>query len=155
MTTSDPNSYLRNAVYQATPEQLQLMLYDAAIRNASHAKEAIGAKDFETSFEKLSRAQAIIMEMQAGLRPEVNAELCDRTSALYNFIYRKLVDACVQRESAPIDDALRILKLERETWAMLVRKITEARAQESPQSTPYSATVDSDAVHAGSLCVEG
>ncbi len=149
MSLTDPKAYLRNAVMQAAPEQLQLMLYDAAIRNAMQAKDAITAGDFECSYEKLSKAQAIVIEMQAGLRPEVNEQLCEQMSALYNFIHRKLVDACVHRETAPIDDALTILNRERDTWKILVKKVTEAKAE-------YAHTGESDpAAHEGLLSVEG
>ena len=38
MGTQAPNSYLRNAILQATPERLQLMLFDGAIRYAAMAR---------------------------------------------------------------------------------------------------------------------
>ncbi len=112
----------------ATPEQLQLMLYDGAIRYASKGRDGIAAKDFEQAYDCLTRAQHIVLEMQSGLRPEVNQELCGRMSAIYTFLYGKLVDACVQRDVAVVDDALKILRLERETWQILVDKVSEARA---------------------------
>ena len=148
MTTTAPNSYLRDAVMTATPEQLQLMLYDGAIRFATQARDALEAGHYETSYEKLSRAQAIIIEMETGLRREVNPELCDRMAAIYGFLYRKLVEASVNKETAAVDDALKVLRLERETWALLLDKINSARAQEgvpSAELTPEE----------GSLCVEG
>lgn len=112
----------------ATPEQLHLMLYDGAIRFATQARDAIEANDFETSYTKLSRAQAIILEMQNGLRPEVNPDLCERMSALYSFLYRKLVDASVRRSVHDIDDALKLLRYQRETWVLLIDKVNKTRA---------------------------
>lgn len=112
----------------ATPEQLQLMLYDGCIRYATQARDAIEKKDYETSFERLTRAQHIILEMLTGLNHEVNPDLCDRVASVYNFLYRKLVDACVERDVNAIADALRILRIERETWQILVDKVNKARA---------------------------
>lgn len=127
MTAAAENPYLRNAVLTATPEQLQLMLYDGAIRFAKQGKDAILKKDYETSCDKLIRAQNIILEMQAGLNHEVNPELCDRVAAIYNFVFRKLIDANIHRDTQAIDDAVKILSLERETWQLLVDKVTRER----------------------------
>ena len=111
----------------ATPEQLHLMLYDGAIRYAMQAKDALEAKDYETSHEKLTRAQNIIVEMQSGLRYDVNPDLCGRVASIYNFLYRKLLDANVQRDQTAIDDAVKVLRVERETWQILVEKVGRIR----------------------------
>jgi len=148
MSSTDQNSYLRNAILQASPEQLQLMLYDGAIRFALRGRDAIERKDHEASFEALSRAQKIILEMQAGLRADVNAELCERMSSLYNFIYRKLVNGSVNRDVSEIDAALRILRLERETWVILLDKVNKERAEQV-------VVVGDESPKPGSLSVEG
>ncbi|HNQ22941.1 MAG TPA: flagellar export chaperone FliS [Phycisphaerae bacterium] len=150
MDPSVDNPYLRDAVLTATPEQLQLMLYDGAIRYASQGRDALERKDLAASYEKLSRAQRIITEMQAGLKPEINPELCGRVASIYNFVYRRLVDACVQRDVAAVDDALKILRLERETWQVLVDKVAGARQagwQPGQDPNPEAAPT--------SICVEG
>ena len=112
--------YLKSAVLTATPEQLHLMLYDGAIRFARQAREAMGRSDWETSCEKLLRAQRIVAEMETGLRPEINPTLCEQMASLYGFIHRRLVHANMKRDTAAIDEALRILEHQRETWRMVV-----------------------------------
>jgi len=116
--------YLASSVLTASPEQLQLMLYDGAIRFAQQAREALQNKDWETCCEKLIRAQRIINEMQNGLRPEVNPSLCEQLSALYNFIFRRLVDANISHRVEPLDEALQILRHQRETWVLLLEKVS-------------------------------
>jgi flagellar protein FliS len=130
--TAPANPYLRDAVLTATPEQLQLMLYDGAIRFAMQAREALLKKDYETAYLRLTRAQNIVIEMLSGLNYDVNAELCRRMASIYNFIYRKLVDACVRREVEGIDDALKVLRTERETWQLLVEKVSRVRQADQP-----------------------
>ena len=127
MTDAANNPYLRDAVLTATPEQLQLMLYDGAIRLANQARDALIAKDYEKSFERLSRAQSIIAEMQAGLNFDVNRDLCERVASIYGFLFSKFVDASVQRDTNAIDDALKVLRIERETWRILVDKVNTVR----------------------------
>ncbi|HEY3243377.1 MAG TPA: flagellar export chaperone FliS [Phycisphaerae bacterium] len=128
MSHPAPNTYLQQAVLSATPEQLQLMLYDGAIRFALQGRDALLAKQWEAVYEKFSRAQKIILEMQAGLRRDHNAELCDQMAAIYGFLYRKLVDAAVKRDVQAVDDALQVLRYQRETWVMLMQRVSAERA---------------------------
>jgi len=138
MSDSAANPYLRDAVLTATSEQLQLMLYDGCIRYARQARDAIERKDYETSFDRLSRAQKIIMELQNGLNYEVNRELCERVASIYGFLYRKLVDANINRDVGCIDDALRILKIERETWGLLVDKLNRVQDGQDGEELPIT-----------------
>ncbi len=126
MSHDAQGEYLRNAVMTATPEQLQMMLYDGAIRFARQARETMEKGDIETSCEKLLRAQNIVLELENGLRPEVNPELCRQLSGLYTFIYNRLVDANMKRDVALVDEALSILEHQRETWRLLMDRAREA-----------------------------
>ncbi|MBI5764616.1 MAG: flagellar export chaperone FliS [Planctomycetes bacterium] len=123
MSMHASNEYLRNAVLTAQPEQLQMMLYDGAIRFGRQAREALLKKDIETACEKLIRVQKIVTEMQNGLRPEINAELCEQLSRLYHFVYQRLLDANLHRDVKALDEALQILEHQRETWRLLLERI--------------------------------
>lgn len=125
MTSSTQAEYLRSAVLTATPEQLQMMLYDGAIRFATQAREALEHRRFDQSCELLLKAQRIVLELENGLRPEVAPSLCKQLGSLYRFIYRRLVDANTQQNVEAIDDALRILKHQRETWELVIQKLRD------------------------------
>lgn len=150
MTHGASEEYLRNAVFTATPEQLHLMLYDGAIRFVRQAGEALRRKDFETSCDKLLRAQKIITEMKSGLRPDVHPELCEQMAGLYQFVYWRLVDANLRHDEAAIDDALRILEFQRETWRMLVEKV---RLGDSPSKSSHPKTASRPTEE--TLCLQG
>ena len=124
------------------------MLFDGAIRYALDGRQAILDKDFERTYENLSRAQRIVMEMQSGLRPDVNAELSGQMSSLYDFIYRKLVDASVKRDVGSIDDAVKILRHLRESWVMLMEKVSRVKGGGGD-------VLEFEAMVPGSLSVEG
>lgn len=133
--------YLKSAVQTATPEQLQVMLFDGAIRFSLRGREAIERKDYEATFNNLERAQRIVLEIAGGLKRDVNPELTDRMSALYNFIFRRLVDAVMERSAAAVDDALRILRAERDTWQAIVDKLSKEGVRAGavvPKSTPQA-----------------
>jgi flagellar protein FliS len=142
----------------ATPEQLQLMLYDGAIRFAMQARDALSEKNYETSFDRLARAQRIILEMRCGLNYDVNRELCERVAGLYGFIYRKLVTANVERSAQAIEDALKILRMERETWQILVERLAKERENASiptPHRAPAQRVIEEEPEPIPSLSVEG
>jgi len=128
MNGNPAQNYLRTKVLTATPEQLQLMLYDGAIRFGEQARAALDDKKFEQSFELLSKAQRIIVELQCTLKHDVSPDLCGKLAALYNFVYRKLVDANIQHVVEPLDEALGILRYQRETWSMLLQQLAQSKA---------------------------
>lgn len=132
--------YLRSAVLTAGPEQLHLMLIDGAIRFATRGKDALGRSDFEGAFVALERAQRIVLELHGGLRRDINPALVDQMSSLYNFTYRRLVDANVKHEVQAVDEALQILRHHRETWLMLMDKLGKAKNQTAEDSTDLSAS---------------
>src|SRR5215207_8202321 len=112
--------YLKTKVMTASPEMLTLMLWDGAIRFAEQGKEAIAKKEIEASYKGLVRAQRIITELLSNLKHDVNPELCGQLAALYNFIFRRLVDANITKDVKLVDDALEIMRHQRETWALLL-----------------------------------
>ncbi len=151
MAGNSDQAYLRDAVMTASQEQLQLMLYDGAIRFARQGREALENEEFEKAFERLSRAQKIILEMQQGLNFDVDRELCERMSGLYMFAYRKLVDACCKHQIQDVDEALRVLEYERQTWVMLMENLLKLDATQvvdlSTQGPPGTT--------GGALSIEG
>jgi flagellar protein FliS len=136
--------YLKTKVMTASREMLTLMLWDGAIRFAEQGKEAIGRKDIEGSFKALVRSQRIITELTTNLKHDVDPDLCGKLASLYNFMYRRLVDANLTKNAQFVEDALEIMRHQRETWAMLIEKLSKERAGEA------SATVaaNADAVSA-------
>jgi flagellar protein FliS len=128
MSNLQAQSYLRTKVLTATPEQLQLMLYDGAIRFSEQARVALEKKDFESSFTLLTRAQKIIAEMVSSLKHDVSPELCGKLAALYNFVYRKLIEANIEHTLKPLDEALQILRYQRETWVLLLDQLGKHKA---------------------------
>jgi flagellar protein FliS len=104
------------------------MLYDGAIRFGEQARVALENKRFDQSFELLSRTQKIIAEMTASLKHDISPDLCGKLAALYTFVYRKLIEANVEHKVAPLDEALTILRYQRETWTMLLEQLGKTKA---------------------------
>lgn len=123
---SATQEYLKNAVMTASSEQLQLMLIDGAIRFALKGRQAIESGDFEGMFQALDRAQKIVLQISLGLQEEQNPAIVKQMKSLHNFIYRRLVDAHFHRDVAAVDDAVQILRHQRDTWVIIAEKVATA-----------------------------
>ena len=121
-------NYLRMRVMTATPEQLQMLLYDGAIRFAEQAKAALLERNFEKSYNSISRVQKILTEMSCTLKHDVFPELCGKLASLYSFAYRKLIDANINHSVESVDEALNVLRYQRETWALLLDHLGKSKA---------------------------
>jgi len=139
MSQSPVNPYLKTKVMTASPEELRLMLYEGAIKFCRVARDAVEADDFETSYNALMRSQKIVLELSTSLNHDAAPELCDKLAALYTYIYRLLVDANMQREVEPIDEAIKLLDYERETWQMLMQQITPDNSAAKPPASQAGA----------------
>jgi len=126
--------YLRTKVMTASAEQLQMMLYDGAIRFARQGRDALARSDLEVSCDRLLRAQKIVMEMNTALRYDVDPQLCQRLGSLYTYIYRRLVRANVDHDQAAADEAVELLEYQRQTWAILMDRLPRDRGQTGPEA---------------------
>lgn len=122
------SNYLRTKVMTATPEQLQLMLYDGAIRFAEQGRAALEAKQYDQSFTAFTRAQNIVTELQCTLRPEMSPEVCRNLASLYTFAYMRLVEANLEHDVKHVDEALQVLRYQRETWVLLMQEQSKEKA---------------------------
>ena len=123
------NEYLKTKVLTASPEELQMMLYDGAIRFCEQARQALLDQDIEKSFHLLTRAESIIMEMCTAMREEIAPETCAQMRGLYIFCYEKLVTANMKKDIDALDEALKVIRHMRETWTMLIKKLKEEQSQ--------------------------
>jgi flagellar protein FliS len=134
-------SYLRTKVMTASPAELRLMLIDGAIRFAELARKGLAEKDYEASYNGITRTQSILLELMNALRPEHDAALCEKLSALYTFMYTRLIKAGSERDPGMIDEVLDLLRFERETWAMVLDQL----ARENHAASGISQTPDPEA----------
>jgi flagellar protein FliS len=128
MNQQAAQNYLKTTVLTATPEQLQLMLYDGALRFGEQAKIALQAKNYEQSCAMILRTQKIVAELTSTLKPDVQPELCGRLAALYNFIYRKLIDANMRHHVESLEEAMQTLRFQRDTWVLLLEELARKKA---------------------------
>ncbi|MEM1444930.1 MAG: flagellar export chaperone FliS [Planctomycetota bacterium] len=154
MNSAGPqNPYLRNKILTASPEELRLMLFDGALKYAKLARKVLdpddpagrveGAAgetktDYEQSYENITKCQKIVLELSTSMKSDAAPEIVSKLNALYTYIYRLLVDVNMERKIEPLDEAIKLLGYERETWAMLMQKNAEERGDQPPAPAPTS-----------------
>jgi len=128
------NAYLRQRVFSASPEELRMMLLEGALRFARQGAEGLRQRNFERSYQGIHQCQDILMELINALRPEVAPDLCRQLAALYTFMYRRLMEASAARDADIVDEVIKLLVFENETWALAIEKLREERAEAKPST---------------------
>ena|SRR5690606_24799683 len=144
-------AYLRNRVMSATPEQLRLMLVEGALRFAHQGRAGIEARNPEQAYEGIHQCQSILLELVNSLDHAKAPDLCRNLAGLYMFMYRRLIEALLEKDVKPIDEVIALLEHERETWVMLMDKLAQERRE--PAAGSNAANGDEPVV--ASICVEG
>ncbi|MDZ4831478.1 MAG: flagellar export chaperone FliS [Phycisphaerae bacterium] len=154
MSAAPSQAYLKTKVLTATAGELRLMLLDGAVRFAEQTRNGYQSRDYERSYEGTTKCQAILTELLCSLRPERDPDLCSRLAALYTFMYRRMVDASSNKSPEIVEEVLKLLRYERETWSLVLEELAKGTAE---QGQFHSKPSDGVAVAAGParLSVQG
>src|SRR3954464_15008808 len=108
--------YVSDAVETVSPAKLVTMLYDALVRDLVVAETALtGAVDYRVVNDKLVHAQAIVLELRAGLDPEKWSGGPD-LMRLYNFLLDELVKANVEKNVTKIVSCRTLVEPLQQAW---------------------------------------
>ena len=135
METSVRNEYFSTQILTAPAQKLHLMVIEAAIRAAEQAQAAWDDEDRGVSCEARIRAQECTAQLLAGLNRDCGLDLVNKLAALYAFVLRRLRDANLRRDAQALDEALKILKMERETWQMVCQRTNGQEPADLNQET--------------------
>ncbi len=122
MDGSVRNQYLSTEVMTATPQKLQLMVVEAAIRSCEKARRHWREDAPDEACEALIHAQACMGELLGSLNRDADAALVGKMASVYLFVFQRLIDANTRHDEATLDEALRVLHMERDTWRQVCEK---------------------------------
>lgn len=111
--------YQKNAVQTASPAKLTLMLYDGAAKFTNIAIEAIEAGDIEKAHNNIVKAQNIIVEFRSTL--DMKYPVAKDFDVVYDYIYRRLVEANMKKDKDILVEALKHIKTMRDTWREVMK----------------------------------
>jgi flagellar protein FliS len=112
-------AYYQTQVQSQSPLELVVMLYDGAIRFLNVAADGTRRQDLKAKREGMSRALAIISELQNTLNLQEGGEVAQSLDLLYTYINGRLLEANIKKDAAPLDEAVRLLQPLRDAWAQV------------------------------------
>jgi flagellar protein FliS len=127
-------AYRTNSVLTASPGQLVLMLYDGALRALALAREAFARppddlRRLEVINQQLLKAQNIIGELQDTLNFDAgDGQFAREMHRLYDYYNRRLTQANLRKEEAPVIEVERLLGEVRNAWAEMLRTYQPAHS---------------------------
>ncbi len=113
-------AYLSTQVSTASKGDLLLMLYDTAIKHLKLAVEKMAEKDFAAKGILISKAIAIISELQESLNKEQGGDVTKNLFQLYFICNTKLLSANIQMNPALVEEVIGILGGLRQAFAQII-----------------------------------
>lgn len=126
MVRNAAQAYGARKVETASPAELTLMLYDGAIKFCNIAMGAIENKDYEKANKNIQKARNIIVELQTTL--DHKYKVAEDFDIIYDYIFRKLVDANMKKDPVILEEALNQIRDMRDAWKEIMRLAKQPRA---------------------------
>ncbi|MEX0725076.1 MAG: flagellar export chaperone FliS [Planctomycetaceae bacterium] len=127
------DEYQETQVLTASPQQLHLMVVEAALLYARRAVHALEAGNREDAYFTLNRSREFVSELLVGLRSDHDPELCGNLKQLFSFVFHRLAVADLEQNPKRVNEAILILEKHRDTWIELMSVI---QSDNSPHSFP-------------------
>ena len=108
------NQYKENSINTASPEELTLMLYNGLIKFIMRGIDSIEKKNIEEANVNILRAQDIVQEFMNTL--DMSYEISKNLSLIYDYLYRRLIDANIAKDKEILEEVLGFAKVLRDTW---------------------------------------
>jgi flagellar protein FliS len=116
------NAYREVAVQTSSPTRLVVMLYEGAIRFLRESVTAIETKDLIRKRQAVDRAVAIIQHLQGTLDMERGGNVAADLHRLYSYIASRILAGSAKLETAPLEEAIKLLNVLLAGWEEVARK---------------------------------
>ena len=132
--------YREVAIKTASPLQLVVMLYDAAICCTQEARQQMERKDIAGRSRSVNKCIAIISELQACLNLKAGGEIAVSLNRLYDYMKGRIFRANVEQTSQPLTEVETLLENLRSAWVELVSQapaaaMTSTTSPQQPNSS--------------------
>ena len=119
MTQNMTLAYKNNTIQTASPAELTLMLYDGCIKFCNIALGPLENNDIQKANNNIIKAENIIVEFRSTL--DFKYPVAQDFDRVYDWIYRRLVEANIKKDTSVLEDALRLVREMRDTWKEVMR----------------------------------
>lgn len=132
------HAYLETQIATAAPQQLRLMLIEAALRLARQTADAWREERRDEALDTLIRCRSIVTELISGIRAG-SSQLADKVLGIYLFLFQELTEAQLRRDASRMDGIIRVLEEERATWQELCAAASSNQLQTASESISLEA----------------
>ncbi len=128
------DDYQTNEILTAPPAKLHLLLLAGAARKTRQAIQWLEQdQDSEHATDAVIVALQIMGELMASLKPAHHPQLARQVAGEYVFIVRSLSEGNLRRDATMLQDALRIIEFQLETWRQLNEQLQQQGEGAPPQ----------------------
>lgn len=120
MAQNAASIYQGTKISTASPAELTLMLYEGAIKFCNKALYGLEQDDYAKVNENLLKAQRIITELRSTL--DFKYPIASEFETVYDYIYRRLVDANIKKDTEILEEALDYIRQMKDTWKEVMKK---------------------------------
>ena len=132
------NHYMEARVLSASPVELVGMLYGAAERAVQEARRRLAEGNVAARSREISRAVQILVELSTAVDRGNGGELARQLIELYDYLQRRLIDANLRQEDAPLAEVERLLETLAEAWEGVAGEGRPAQAAAAAMAEPPS-----------------
>ena len=116
------NRYFETSVTTSSPEQLVVLLYEAAIRHLKQAITNIEDKDLNGKRQSVDRAMAIVQHLQSTLDMERGGQISLELDRLYTYVVFRILDGSAKLTVGPLEEAVKLLSSLLEAWREVAKQ---------------------------------
>jgi flagellar secretion chaperone FliS len=115
------------------PGELIALLYDALLRNLMRRRNAglTVARHRGVAHRRCCVSQDIVLELISSLDTDAEGDvgsLARQLAPLYEYVYRRLLDASLHKDAAPLAEVRRLVQPVREAWAFALEQLAQDAA---------------------------
>ena len=136
-------AYVENRVLTASPLELVHLAYEGAMEAIEQARTHLADNQIVPRIQATTRAQQIIIHLQASLDFEKGADLSKRLSALYDYVLRRINDGNREMSDSAFVEVHGLLKTLDEGWKQIAQgetAVATAAVEEAASSASASAS---------------
>lgn len=134
------NTYLTNHYEGMTPEQLTLLLYKGALDRIDFTRQGIKEKNIQKRGENLSKAIAIISELNASLDPEMTDDSTRFLRGLYSAILVELPKISLTNDLTILNRTASYIEKLKEIWETEVMGLSPEKQGQPASLKPKAST---------------
>ena len=130
------SAYLETRVLSAGPIEMVNILYEYATLRVQDARDSLAAGDIAARALAVSKAIAILGELESSLNFELGGDVATNLARLYRYMRERLTHANLSQDDKPLAEVEALLKTLGEGWQQIGREDVVAADNTAPGLRP-------------------